>query len=86
MLNFPIPDLTIFLDIPVVEGLERVKSRGEMDRFEEEEISFFERIRESYLFRAKQEPERFFVIDARKTQEEIHKLARDFILNKLKNE
>ena len=62
MLNFPIPDLTIFLDIPVVEGLERVKSRGEMDRFEEEEISFFERIRESYLFRSKQEPERFFVI------------------------
>jgi len=86
MLNFPIPDLTIFLDIPVIEGLERVQRRGEMDRFEKEEITFFERIRESYLFRAKQEPERFFVIDARKTQDEVHKLARDCILNKLKND
>ena len=86
MLNFPIPDLTIFLDIPVIEGLERVQSRGEMDRFEKEEITFFERIKESYLFRAKQEPERFFVIDARKTQDEVHKLARDCILNKLKND
>ena len=86
MLNFPIPDLTIFLDIPVIEGLERVQRRGEMDRFEKEEITFFERIRESYLFRAKQEPERFFIIDARKPQDEVHKLARDCILNKLKND
>ena len=43
-LNFPEPDLTIYLDLPVEEGLKRAKGRDKLDRFEEEEIDFFERI------------------------------------------
>jgi len=43
------PDATILLDIPVEQGMERVRQRGAIDRFEQEQLSFFKRIREAYL-------------------------------------
>ena len=58
------PDLTLILDIDVELGLQRASARGELDRFEEEEIAFFQRVREAYLARAKGDPERYRVIDA----------------------
>lgn len=42
------PDLIIYLDIDPELGLRRVKKRGETDRIEEEELSFFTRVREGY--------------------------------------
>ena len=58
------PDRTILFDMPVEEGMARVRSRGATDRFEEEKQAFFERIREGYLQRVDRFPERFVVIDA----------------------
>jgi len=59
------PDLTILLDVPVEIGQARVAHRGEeKTRFEEEQTAFFERVRQAYLARAAQAPERMFVIDA----------------------
>jgi len=58
------PDLTLLLDLPVVLGLERAGKRSAPDRFETEALDFFERVRQSYLQLAKQEPERIKVIDA----------------------
>lgn len=58
------PDLTLLLDAPIEVGMARAKSRGALDRFEEEQASFFARVRENYLLRAKQEPARFKVVDA----------------------
>ena len=58
------PDLTLLLDLPVEVGLERASQRGESDRFERESPAFFERVREAYLQRASDAPERFAVIDA----------------------
>lgn len=58
------PDLTIVFDMPVEQGMARVRSRGATDRFEEENHDFFERIRLGYLERAARFPERFVVIDA----------------------
>ena len=55
-LNFPEPDLTIYLDLPVDEELKRARGRDKLDRFEEEEIDFFERIRNSYLKLARKLP------------------------------
>ncbi|MFC1988077.1 dTMP kinase [Chloroflexota bacterium] len=64
------PDLTILLDISVGEGMARKKDK-KPDRFEQEDISFHEKVREGYLKLAAGEPERWLVIDATKPKEEI---------------
>lgn len=65
------PDLTLFLDISVALGLERAGNRSKPDRFEEEDIRFFEDVRRGYLLRAEQEPDRIKVIDASGTIEQV---------------
>ena len=63
------PNLTIVLDIPVVEGLARMaRRRGAPDRFESQDISQHERIRKAFLDIAEEEPGRCVVIDARKPE------------------
>jgi dTMP kinase len=58
------PDLTFLLDLPVEVGLERASRRGAADRFEQETLLFFERVRQAYLDRAAVHSGRFAVIDA----------------------
>jgi dTMP kinase len=58
------PDLTLILDIDVALGLERARQRGELDRFESEDIAFFERVRRAYRARVDAAPERYALIDA----------------------
>ena len=58
------PDITILFDLPVATGLQRAGQRGELDRFEQEQISFFEAVRANYRDRARQHPRRFRVVDA----------------------
>lgn len=66
------PNLTFLLDVSVQQGLERARSRGgEPDRIEREREDFFERVRTTYLSRAKNEPDRFIVIDASQSPEEV---------------
>ena len=62
LLNFPKPDLTIYLDLPIEEGLNRVKKRGKSDRFEKEDLIFFERIRNFYLDLVKKILKDFFLL------------------------
>jgi len=60
-----IPDLTLLFDLPVELGLQRVLQRQEaIDRFEQEKVDFFEKIRTCYLHSASAEPERVKVVDA----------------------
>jgi dTMP kinase len=68
---FFVPTLTLLLDAPVEVGFKRIESRGKTDRFEEQNRDFFERIRESYLNRARLEPKRFCVIDASQSLGEV---------------
>ena len=82
-LNFPKPDLTIYLDLPVEEGLKRAKGRNKLDRFEEEEIDFFKRIRNSYLNLAREDSDRIYTIDSTNSEPEVFKLAKDCIEKKL---
>ncbi|HET8711946.1 MAG TPA: dTMP kinase [Spongiibacteraceae bacterium] len=58
------PDVTLLLDAPIEVGAARVAQRGATDRLESEQKVFFERVRNSYLERARAEPQRFHVIDA----------------------
>jgi dTMP kinase len=59
-----LPDLTLLLDVPVEVGLERTRRRAEWNRFEDtEEVAFFEAVRAAYLRLAKEEPDRFRIVD-----------------------
>jgi dTMP kinase len=58
------PDLTLLLDVPVEIGLARAGKRGALDRFEQEKVAFFERVRNAYLEMAARSPDRYRVIDA----------------------
>ena len=64
ILNLPIPDLTILLDLPVEDGLLRANKRNELDRFEKEDINFHKSIRKSYLDLQKKDPKRIFLFDS----------------------
>lgn len=50
------PDFTIYMDIDPKVGLERARGRGELDRIEKMDISFFERTRQRYLQIAQADP------------------------------
>ena len=65
------PDLTLLLDAPIEVGMARASQRAELDRFEEEKLDFFNRVRDNYLARANAEPTRFVVLDASQTLEEV---------------
>ena len=66
-------DKTFLFDLPVSVGLSRAKARSAADRIEQEESDFFERIRNSYLMRAKEEPNRFSIIDASQTMQGVQR-------------
>ncbi len=60
-----LPQLTILLDAPVEIALQRMAERGTAtDRFEQETVAFFERVRRKYLSLAKAHPQRIVCVDA----------------------
>ncbi|GAA5140482.1 dTMP kinase [Thalassotalea piscium] len=66
------PEMNIILDLDPVEGLKRVKSRGEgLDRLEDEKLEFLIKARNGYLMQAKQQPEKFKVVDASQSKEKV---------------
>lgn len=71
------PDLTILLDAPVEIALQRAGRRGDPDRIEIERGDFFERVRETYLRIAEQEPQRFVVVDVSRDLESVRSVIRD---------
>jgi dTMP kinase len=73
------PDLTLLLDLPVSDGMARAATRNGSrgpDRFEAEQQAFFERVRATYLERARHEPGRFRVIDAAGAPDDVAQAAR----------
>jgi dTMP kinase len=58
------PDLTLLLDAPIEVGRERANKRSAPDRFEKEQVDFFNKVRDAYLKRATNDPERMKIIDA----------------------
>lgn len=58
------PDLTLLFDLPVEVGLARAGTRSAPDRFEQEQVRFFEQVRQAYLQRAEENPQRYRIIRA----------------------
>ena len=77
------PNLTLLFDLDVSIGMQRTKKRSDADRFEREEINFFEKIRNTYLERAKNEPQRFRIINSASSlenvKEQIVTILKDFL-------
>ncbi len=65
------PDLTLLMDLPVEQGLQRAGKRSAPDRFESEASSFFDRVRRSYLDIADANPQRVQVIDASRDLDKV---------------
>ncbi len=86
------PDLTFYLDIEPAKGLQRVFRRIQeletpADRIEKETLDFFERVREGYLYIAREEPVRFRVLDANMDIEVLARKIHEIVekeLNKVK--
>lgn len=65
------PDLTLFFDVPVEVGQQRVSRIKEMDRFEIERTDFFQRVRQAYRERAQLFSQRIRLIDASDSMDEV---------------
>ena len=65
------PDYTLLLDCPVDVGMGRATARGELDRFEQEQVAFFERVRATYLQLARESSGRYRVVDASRPLKEV---------------
>ena len=64
------PDAVILLDVPVEVGLARARDRGDLDRFEQEDVAFFERVRGAYRNRA-QGNAHYHLVDASQSLEQV---------------
>ena len=79
------PGLTLLLDVSVETGMSRVSKRGQLDRIEQEDLSFFETVREGYLARAAAEPNRIRIIDANQDEASVAAQVREIILDYAKD-
>ena len=66
------PDAVILMDLQPQIGMERAKSRGALDRFEQEQHHFYERVRSGYLARVHENPARYTVIDAEQELQSVY--------------
>jgi dTMP kinase len=73
------PDLTILLDVDPRVGLTRAQQRGALDRLEQEDMTFYDRVRNAYLQRAAADPIRFRVVDASQSLPTIEAALRALI-------
>jgi len=74
------PDLTLYFDVTPQTGRSRTDAARAPDRFEKEDEAYFERVRNAYLRRAREFPERIRIIDAAKSIADIQNKLEDIIL------
>ena len=81
------PDLTLLFDITPEEGLKRISANAnrEVNRLDLEKLEFHHKVRDTFLELAKRYPERFVIIDASKSKDEVAKATLDAIMSRLCN-
>jgi dTMP kinase len=67
------PDYTFLFDIDADIGLARAKNRGETDRFEQQHLDFFNRVRSAYLKMAEENPQRYRIVNAQYDLQTVQK-------------
>lgn len=70
------PDRTVLFDIDPKVAAQRVAQARSMDRFEKESLDFFTRVRNAYLTRAKESPERFLIVNSMQNKESVSEILR----------
>ncbi len=75
------PDLTLYFDVTVEAGRQRINAIKPADRFEKEQNEFFERVRDAYLERAQKFPLRIRVIDSNQSLDEVKKILDNIIVS-----
>ncbi|MHA3048092.1 dTMP kinase [Acinetobacter sp. ANC 4639] len=69
------PNITFWLDAPIELGMSRARARGELDRFEQEKLEFFTRVREGYRILHEKNPKRMIRLDATQSAEHVFEQA-----------
>ena len=79
------PDLTLLFDIEPEIGLARIAANAnrEVNRLDLEKLEFHKTVRNTFLELAKRYPDRFVIIDASKSQEEVAKATLDVMLSRI---
>lgn len=77
------PDLTLLLDVDVEEGLGRKQRGGEWNRLDAYQVDFHRRVRQGYLALAQAEPDRWRIIDASRSVEQVQQHIRQAVLQAL---
>lgn len=74
------PDVTLLFDVPVEVSIARLAGARSPDKFERESAEFFTKIRNAYLERARQNPQRFRIIDASQSLQDVAKSVEDIVV------
>ncbi|MDR2195158.1 MAG: dTMP kinase [Gallionellaceae bacterium] len=75
------PDLTLLFDLPIEVARQRLSANVSLDRFEQEQGDFFEKVRQAYLARCRNMPSRFALIDATLSPNEVKAALEKIILS-----
>lgn len=78
------PDLTVFLDVPVEEGLKRRTAGGDWNRLDDYDLAFHRRVRAGYEELIAAEPARWVVIDASRPPEAVATELQKVVLSRIK--
>jgi dTMP kinase len=78
------PDLTLLLDLDVVQGLQRRSQGGEWNRLDAYEVEFHRRVRQGYINLVQAEPERWAVVNAAQAPERVQADIRKVVAERLK--
>jgi dTMP kinase len=77
------PDLTLFLDIDVEEGLRRRADGGEWNRLDAYDLAFYQRVRQGFHQMVKDEPDRWEILDAGQPPYQVHSAIQEVVLKRL---
>ena len=77
------PDMTLYYDVDVETGLSRVRSRGEMNRLDSENVEFHKSVRKAYQMIAEKYPERIVTIDSNRPLREVEEESYTLLKNRI---